>query len=82
MGKRINVAVSIAGLLITLMAAWFIMRGPLLGAALPPKTHLIGATAWFVIGLILLTWGYKKLTSVTGTERPNADRAQLRTYKR
>jgi len=82
MRKYINGLVSIVGLLITVTAAWFIMRAPLLGDPLPPKLHLLGAATWFIIGSMMLVWSTKKLTTPSGSERPDVDHSRLRTYKR
>jgi hypothetical protein len=82
MGNYISGFVSIVGLLMTLMAAWFILRAPLLGEALPPRLHLVGAGTWFVVGAMMLVWSTKKLVTPSGTERPDVDHSRLRTYKR
>jgi len=82
MGKFINGLVSIVGLLLTVTAAWFILRAPLLGDPLPPKLHLLGAAAWFILGSMMLLWSIKRLTTQSGTERPDVDPSRLRTYKR
>ncbi|NHN47806.1 hypothetical protein G9464_09380 [Halostella sp. JP-L12] len=82
MGKYITGLVSIVGLLITVMAAWFILKAPLLGEPLPPRVHLVGAATWFVVGAMMLVWSTKKFVTPTGTERPDVDHSRLRTYKR
>jgi hypothetical protein len=82
MGKYINGLVSIVGLLITFTAAWFVLNAPLLGDPLPPKLHLLGTATWFIIGSMMLVWSTKKLTTPSGSERPDVDPSRLRTYKR
>ncbi|WP_135819901.1 hypothetical protein [Halostella litorea] len=80
MGKGIIGFIGVTGLVITLVAAGYVARGPLTGGTLPPRLHLIGAGAWFVVGLITFAWGMKKFTA--SADRPEPDRGRLRMYKR
>ncbi|WP_162991589.1 DUF4175 domain-containing protein [Halostella salina] len=80
MGKGITGFIGIAGLVITLVAAGYVARGPLTGGTLPPRVHLIGAAAWIVVGLVTFLWGTRKFTA--STERPEPERGRLRMYKR
>lgn len=82
MGRRLNIGISIVGLVIALSAAWFIVRGPFFGGPLPPKEHIVGAAAWFVVGTMMIGWGSQRVFDIGGTERPDVDNARLRTYKR
>jgi len=80
MGKSIIGFIGFAGLVITLVAAGYVVRGPLTGGSLPPKVQLVGAAAWFVVGLITFAWGARKFAG--STERPEPDRGRLRMYER
>jgi hypothetical protein len=56
--------VTLAGLVVTLGTAFFLVRGPFLGGALLEPIPLLAALCGFVVGIVVLTWGATRALGV------------------
>ena len=54
MGRKFGMCLSTVGLAIATVATWYLMKGPFLGAGLPPVEGIMTGVIVFVTGLLLL----------------------------
>jgi hypothetical protein len=70
MGRKIGIGLSTVGLLVTVLSAWYLMRGPFMGTGLPPTANLLASISILIVGLLLLRSGLNSVIHHSGeTER-------------